>query len=56
MTTLKNMFQHFSSGTDQVNNWVLLIGDSAKLIQNSTYPIVSINPTGRFDCTSTDGS
>ncbi len=34
----------------------LFIGDSTKLLQNTTNPIVSINPTGRFDCTSTDGS
>ena len=43
-------------GANRVNSRVLFIADSAKLTQNTTNSVVSINPTGRFDCTSTDGS
>ncbi len=41
-------------GLNRLNSRCLFIGDSANLTQNTTNSI--INPTGRFDCTSTDGS
>ena len=34
----------------------LFIGGSANSTQNSTNSVISLNPTGRFDCTSTGGS
>ncbi len=43
-------------GANRINTRLLFIADSTKLIQNATNPIVSINPTGRFDCTSTDST
>jgi hypothetical protein len=43
-------------GANRTNTRVLFIGDSTKLSQNATNAFVSINPTWRFDCTSTDSS
>ena len=43
-------------GANRINTRLLFIADSTKLIQNATNPVVSINPTGRFDCTSTDST
>ncbi len=43
-------------GTNRLNSRVLFIGDSAKLTQNATNSILVLNPSGRFDCTSTDGT
>jgi hypothetical protein len=43
-------------GANRTNTRLLFIADSTKLIQNATNPVVSINPTGRFDCTSTDST
>ncbi len=43
-------------GLNRLNCRCLFIGDGANLIQNTTNSIISLNPTGRFDCTSTDGS
>ncbi len=43
-------------GANRLNTRLLFIADSTRMIQNTTNPVVSINPTGRFDCTSTDGS
>ncbi len=43
-------------GLNRLNSRCLFIGDSANWTQNATNSITSLNPTGRFDCTSTDGS
>ena len=43
-------------GANRINTRLLFIADSTKLIQNATNPVVSINPTGRFDCTTTDST
>ncbi len=43
-------------GANRLHTRLLFIADSAKLVQNTTNPIVSINPAGRFDCTSTDST
>jgi hypothetical protein len=43
-------------GLNRLNSRCLFIGDSVNLTQNATNSIISLNPTGRFDCTSTDGS
>ena len=43
-------------GANRINTRLLFIADSTKLIQNASNPVVSINPTGRFDCTSTDST
>ena len=43
-------------GLNRLNSRCLFIGDSANLTQNSANSVISLNPTGRFDCTSTDGS
>ena len=43
-------------GANRINTRLLFIGDSTKLTQNASNPVVSINPTGRFDCTSTDST
>jgi hypothetical protein len=43
-------------GANRISSRLLFIADSAKLIQNTTNPIMSLSPTGRIDCTSTDSS
>ena len=43
-------------GINRLNSRCLFIGDSAKLTQNVTNSVIALNPTGRFDCTSTDGA
>ncbi len=43
-------------GLNRLNSRCLFIGGSANSTPNSTNSIISLNPTGRFDCTSTGGS
>ena len=44
-------------GINRVNSRVLFIGDSTKLAQNATNPIIALQPNlGRFDCISTDST
>jgi hypothetical protein len=43
-------------GFNRLHSRCLFIGDSANLTQNTTNSIISLNPAGRFECISTDGS
>ncbi len=43
-------------GANRLHSRLLFVADSAKLVQNTTNPIMSINPAGSIDCTSTDST